>query len=116
MEDLGSTPGRVIPKTQKILLDNFLLNTQHYKVSIKGNVEQSREMEWNPSLHLGVVAIKKRAFRSALTTVPNFTYEIFYIKYFSYLFYVCLLKLYIFISLKCLKSVRNFFLPKENIS
>ena len=36
-------PGRVIPKTQKMVLDSSLLNTQHYKVRIKGKVEQSRE-------------------------------------------------------------------------
>ena len=41
--DLGSIPARVIPKTQKMLLDASLLNTQHYKVEIKGKVEQSRE-------------------------------------------------------------------------
>ena len=41
--DLGSVPGRVIPKTQKMVLDASLLNTQHYKVRIKGKVEQSRE-------------------------------------------------------------------------
>ena len=41
--DLGSIPGRVIPKTQKMLLDASLLNTQHYKVRIKAKVEQSRE-------------------------------------------------------------------------
>ena len=41
--DLGSIPGRVIPKTQKKVLDASLLNTQHYKVRIKGKVEQSRE-------------------------------------------------------------------------
>ena len=41
--DLGSIPGRVIPKTQKMGLDASLLNTQHYKVRIKGKVEQSRE-------------------------------------------------------------------------
>ena len=40
---LGSIPGRVIPKTQKMVLDASLLNTQHYKVRIKGKVEQSRE-------------------------------------------------------------------------
>ena len=27
---LGSIPGRVIPKTQKMVLDSSLLNTQHY--------------------------------------------------------------------------------------
>ena len=41
--DLGSIPGRVIPKTQKMVLDASLLNTQHYKVGIKGKVEKSRE-------------------------------------------------------------------------
>ena len=33
----GLIPGRVIPKTQKMVLDAALLNTQHYKVWIKGN-------------------------------------------------------------------------------
>ena len=41
--DLGSIPGCVIPKTQKMVLDASLLNTQHYKVQIKGKVEQSGE-------------------------------------------------------------------------
>ncbi len=30
----GSIPGRFIPKTQKIVHDAALLNTQHYKVSV----------------------------------------------------------------------------------
>ena len=30
--DRGSFPGRVIPKTQKMVLDAVLLSTQHYKV------------------------------------------------------------------------------------
>ena len=41
--EMGSVPGRIIPKTKKIVLDTSLLNTQHYKVRIKGKVEQSRE-------------------------------------------------------------------------
>ena len=41
--DMGSIPGHVIPKTLKMLLDTPLLNTQQYKVRIKGKVEQSRE-------------------------------------------------------------------------
>ena len=45
----GSIPGRVRPKTQKsMVLDAALLNTQHYKVRIKGKVEQSRE--WSCAL------------------------------------------------------------------
>ena len=47
-EDRGSIPGQVIPKTQKMVLDAALLNTQHYKVRIKGKVEQSRE--WSSAL------------------------------------------------------------------
>ena len=41
--DLRSIPGRVIPKTLKMVLDASLLNTQHYKVRIKGKVEKSWE-------------------------------------------------------------------------
>ena len=41
--DQGSIPGRVIPKTLKMVLDTSLLNTQHSKVHIKGKVEQSWE-------------------------------------------------------------------------
>ena len=42
--DLGSIPGRVIPKALKMVLDTSLLNSQQYKVRIKGKVEQSTEM------------------------------------------------------------------------
>ena len=48
MGDRASIPGRVIPKTQKRVLDATLLYTQHYKVRIKGKVEQSRE--WSSTL------------------------------------------------------------------
>ena len=34
--DRGSIPGCVIPKTLKMVLDTYLLNTQQYKVRIKG--------------------------------------------------------------------------------
>ena len=43
--DRDSIPGRVIPKTQKMLLDATLLRTQHYKVRIKGKVDQL--WEWS---------------------------------------------------------------------
>ena len=39
----GSILGRVITKTFKMVLDTSLLNTQPYKVRIKGKVKQSRE-------------------------------------------------------------------------
>ena len=44
-EDRDSLPGRDIPKTQKMVLDATLLNTQHNKVTIKGKVDQS--WEWS---------------------------------------------------------------------
>ena len=44
----GSILGRVIPKTQKMALDAALLNTQHYKVRMKGKVEPSKE--WSSAL------------------------------------------------------------------
>ena len=45
---LCSIPGRIIPKTLKMVLDTSLLNTRRYKVRIKGKVEQSRE--WSSAL------------------------------------------------------------------
>ena len=41
--DMGSIPGRVIPKTLKMVLDTSLLKTQQYKVRIKSKVEQFKE-------------------------------------------------------------------------
>ena len=46
--DRGYFPGRVIPKAQKIVPDVDLFNTQHYKVRIKGKVEQSKA--WRSTL------------------------------------------------------------------
>ena len=45
---MSSISGQVKLKTQKMVLDTTLLNTQHYKVRIKGKVEQSRE--WSSDL------------------------------------------------------------------
>ena len=61
--DMGSIPGRVIPKTLKKVLDALLLNTQQYKVRIKGKVEESS----SAPLHLGVAVIEKGAFWSPST-------------------------------------------------
>ena len=46
--DRGSIPARIIPKTQKTVLDAVLLYTQHYKAMIKSKVEQPRE--WSSTL------------------------------------------------------------------
>ena len=57
-----------------MVLDTSLLNTQQYKVRMKGKVEQSRERSTTLHLHLSVVAIEKGAFWSPSTTVANFTF------------------------------------------
>ena len=62
--DLGSIPGRVIPKTLKMVLDTSLLNTQQYKVYIKGKVEQS-----------SVVAIEKEASGRPRLRSPTLLYS-----------------------------------------
>ena len=56
--DLGSISGHVIPKTLKMVLDTSLLNSQHYKVRIKGKVEQSGERS-SALLYTSVVDIEK---------------------------------------------------------
>ena len=53
-------------------LDSAWLNTQQYKVKIKGKVKQSREWSSAP-WHFGVVPIEKGAFKSPSTKVANFT-------------------------------------------
>ena len=67
--DQGSILGRVIPKTQNMVLVMSLLNTQNYKVRLRCKVEQSSER----SSALGFVAIKKN-----LTTVANHIYIYIY--------------------------------------
>ena len=76
--DLSSIPGRVIPKDSKMVLDASLLNTQHYKVRIKGKVEQCREGVAPSPTPCVVVATKKGAFGLPSTMVANFTF------YFTY--------------------------------
>ena len=66
--DLSSIPGQVIPKTQKMVLDASLLNTQHYKVQIKGKVEHS--MEWSSTLPY-TLAIEKGALRAPSTMIDD---------------------------------------------
>ena len=60
-----------------MVLDSSLLNTQHYKVWIKGKVEKSRER--SRALPYTLVAIEKGAYRSPSATVTNFTFIYIYI-------------------------------------
>ena len=62
--NLGSFLGHVIQKTFKMVHDTSLLNTQHYKLRIKGKKS------------LSVVAIEKGAFWSPSTTVANYTLQL----------------------------------------
>ena len=58
--DLGSIAGRVIPNTFKMVLDTSLLDTQHYKVRIKGS---------NPGKGVAPSPIEKGAFGSPSPTL-----------------------------------------------
>ena len=62
---LGSIPGGVKPKLKKMELDASLLNTQHYKVGIKGKVEQSRERS-SALPYTSVSSIQKGSLRVTL--------------------------------------------------
>ena len=64
-----------------MVLDASLLNTLHYKLRIKGKVEQSRERSNAFPNTFGVVAIKKAALGWQSTTVPKFTYFTIYHPY-----------------------------------
>ena len=66
--DRSSIIGQAIPKTQKMILDATLLNTQRYNVRINGKVEQSRE--WSSTLPY---TSKKGALKSPSTKATNFT-------------------------------------------
>ena len=83
LRDRDSIQGWVIPKTQKMVFDTSLLNTQHYKVWIKGKVEQSRErssalaftsvwylLKREPSVHpqLWLPTLLKTIFTIKITT------------------------------------------------
>ena len=68
--DRGSIPGQVIPKTQNMVLDDTMLNTQHYKVQNKDKVEESREWSSALPLHLGVVTNEKDAFGHSRLRLP----------------------------------------------
>ena len=85
--NLGSIPGRVIPKTQKMVLDASLLNTQHYKVRIKGKVEQSREgvapspTHWCSSYRKGSLRVTLDNGRQLYFTLYIYIYTYIYISY-----------------------------------
>ena len=113
--DLGSIPGRVTPKTFKMVLDTSLLNTQHYKVHIKGKMEQSwerssalpytsvylllkRKTSGLPRLirlnHISRMSLQKHAdlgyktfLHSALLLVPYFPSTIFVSRIWTFFFH-----------------------------
>ena len=86
--DQGSLSGQVIPKTQKMVIDTDLLNTQYFKVFIKGKEEQSRERSSALLYYLDVVAIEKGVFGLPSTKVANFTCIIIIIIYSLRVFHI----------------------------
>ena len=83
-------------RLRKMVLDSTLLNIQHYKVRIKGNMGQSRE--WSNTLpYFCVEAIEKGPFGSPSTKVANFTYIYIYIYIYIWNKFWLVSKLFIFI-------------------
>ena len=69
----SSIPGRVIPKTQKMVLNATLLNTQYYKVRIKGKWSNpGKGITSNPK-NLSS-SCWKEGLRVALDYGPHLTY------------------------------------------
>ena len=64
-----------------MVLGASLLNSQNYKVRVKGKVEQYKEWSSALPLHFSVVAIENGAFGSPSTKVANFTYFYFLSEY-----------------------------------
>ena len=71
--DLGSIPGRDIPKTKEMVLDAALLKTQHYKVRLKGKVKKPTEKS-SALPYIWCSSNRKGSFGSPTTKFANFTY------------------------------------------
>ena len=90
-------PSLAYQRLKKMVLDTALLNTQHYKVRIKGKVEQSRER----SSALPYTLVEKGTFGSSSTTVVNFTTYYIYIYIYIYKFMWVFIYIYIYIITRC---------------
>ena len=92
-ENWDLIPVRVLPKTQRKVLDAALLNTQHYNVKIEGKDEQSRERSSALSLTSMLWLLKKESSdcsRLRLPTLLTFTYLFTHIYIYIYiLLYNC---------------------------
>ena len=98
-------PSQVISKTQKMIHDISLLNTQHYKVKIKGKVDQFKWRSSTVPLYLGVVAIEMGTLRSPSITVANFLY--FYIIY--------IISIWLWLSAFCQKISTSSYVIGERL-
>ena len=84
----GSIPGQVIPKTQKMVFGTYLLNTQYYKIKIKGKWSNPRKGAVpSPT----PVAIENGTFGSPLTMIGQLLTRKEYLKPENYANYLCLI-------------------------
>ncbi len=83
--DLGSMPGRVIPKILKMVLDTSLLSTQQYKVWVKCSKEASSTIfKVFRMTRTGIEPRSPRPLANTLPTGPMSRY-LNYINYCSYM-------------------------------
>ena len=88
LTDMGSIPGRVIPKTWKKKKGGApCLTLSIIKAQIKDKMEQFRQRSSAPPLHLYAVANEKGAFRLPSYMVANFIrYHIFLTVFFKQIY------------------------------
>ena len=72
---------------KKIILYATLLSTQHFKVQVKGKVEQTKGKESSPPRYLGEVANGKRALGSPSTRLPTLLF-LLYIYIYIYIYMI----------------------------
>ena len=80
--DRGSVKGRVLPKTQKMIIDAYMLNIQHYKVGIKW---KSSNPGKGVAYSFGVVGMEKKPsgqpwlLSANLVNLHNFKLQIIFL-------------------------------------
>ena len=75
--DLCSIPRRVIPKTQKMVHDASLLNTQHHKARIKGKGVAPSPTFWCSSYRKGRLRVTLDYGRQLFLLTIGITYQYF---------------------------------------
>ena len=107
--DRSSFPGRDIPKMQKWYFMPSCLRLRIIRYGLRVNWSNPGKGVEHPSLHLGVVAIEKRAFGRPRLRSPILTlFSLWYIYIYIYNIYI-----YIYIQVKRNRYAWHYRKPKD---